>query len=585
MNSTKKGQYNKMKYKLSLSLLVVATTSLVFVRGETPASSTALGFNDPGYCQSGALIRDGCGATFKAVEDMNRKVRPIIQDLVTEDYFRYYKVDLSEEKCPFKDFNLGMCGNRACVVDPVEDESEIPEFWRTKYLGKLANNSVSKDPYWKDGKHHVSCSCLGNNDASINSPSGEPVDDDEANYCYPEDESQSAPGVWVSLLDNPERFTGYAGAHANKVWRAVYQENCFGYYGDADGDGAGHTNVSRQGLSATSPTQPQQLAEHQLSEAIMGANRHDILEVGGEAGREAMNVESQCVEQRLFFRLLSGMHASVSTHLCFDYLHKSTGKWAPNLECFNSRVGQHPERLSNLYFNYALVARAVAKLRYYIDDLYFCIDDRASDQSTRKQLLKLTKAAVAHEEGSFNETNVFSSPEGRSLKDEFRKRVRNVSGLMSCVGCERCRLWGKLQVAGYGTALKILFELPERPSDDPELSSYVMSHFRRTELIALINTFDRLSKSIYAVNQFRRLSDSEGATPTPLVAREEKATAVPEWDPEFALAWDGLKFILRSYIEFPKNIWSLFIHYSALYWNKFIGRHVEVTSSRVRTDL
>lgn len=28
---------------------------------------------------------------------------------------------------------------------------------------------------------------------------------------------------------------------------------------------------------------------------------------------------------------------------------------------------------------------------------------------------------------------------------------------MDCVGCDKCKLWGKLQVQGLGTALKILF--------------------------------------------------------------------------------------------------------------------------------
>jgi len=37
------------------------------------------------------------------------------------------------------------------------------------------------------------------------------------------------------------------------------------------------------------------------------------------------------------------------------------------------------------------------------------------------------------------------------------------SALMDCVGCEKCRLWGKLQVLGLGTALKILFS-----DDGPE---------------------------------------------------------------------------------------------------------------------
>lgn len=32
---------------------------------------------------------------------------------------------------------------------------------------------------------------------------------------------------------------------------------------------------------------------------------------------------------------------------------------------------------------------------------------------------------------------------------------------MDCVGCDKCRLWGKLQTHGMGTALKILFsDLP-----------------------------------------------------------------------------------------------------------------------------
>ena len=29
---------------------------------------------------------------------------------------------------------------------------------------------------------------------------------------------------------------------------------------------------------------------------------------------------------------------------------------------------------------------------------------------------------------------------------------------MDCVSCEKCKLWGKLQMLGLGTALKILIE-------------------------------------------------------------------------------------------------------------------------------
>jgi ERO1-like protein alpha len=32
---------------------------------------------------------------------------------------------------------------------------------------------------------------------------------------------------YVDLLANPERFTGYKGDHAHKIWNSIYKENCF----------------------------------------------------------------------------------------------------------------------------------------------------------------------------------------------------------------------------------------------------------------------------------------------------------------------------------------------------------------------
>lgn len=47
----------------------------------------------------------------------------------------------------------------------------------------------------------------------------------------------------------------------------------------------------------------------------------------------------------------------------------------------------------------------------------------------------------------------------------------NFSALMDCVGCEKCRLWGKLQVLGLGTALKILFSVDDKNHQDQPVSS------------------------------------------------------------------------------------------------------------------
>lgn len=48
------------------------------------------------------------------------------------------------------------------------------------------------------------------------------------------------------------------------------------------------------------------------------------------------------------------------------------------------------------------------------------------------------------------------------LKEEFKDHFRNVTRIMDCVGCDKCRLWGKVQTTGLATALKILFEMDEK---------------------------------------------------------------------------------------------------------------------------
>jgi ERO1-like protein beta len=96
---------------------------------------------------------------------------------------------------------------------------------------------------------------------------------------------------------------------------------------------------------------------------------------------------------------------------------------------------------------------------------------------------------------------MFVNGEGPSLKEDFRNRFRNVSRLMDCVGCDKCRLWGKLQTAGYGTALKILFELDNNNEDVP--------HLQRTEIVALFNTYARISSSLHNIGQFRQMMEAK----------------------------------------------------------------------------
>lgn len=41
--------------------------------------------------------------------------------------------------------------------------------------------------------------------------------------------------------------------------------------------------------------------------------------------------------------------------------------------------------------------------------------------------------------------------------NQFKLRFRNISEIIDCVGCQKCKLHGKLQIYGLATMLKILY--------------------------------------------------------------------------------------------------------------------------------
>lgn len=58
------------------------------------------------------------------------------------------------------------------------------------------------------------------------------------------------------------------------------------------------------------------------------------------------------------------------------------------------------------------------------------------------------------------------------------------SAVMDCVGCEKCRLWGKLQVSGLGTALKILFSVNDDENLCQIVSTFPICSFQFSVLIS-----------------------------------------------------------------------------------------------------
>lgn len=119
-----------------------------------------------------------------------------------------------------------------------------------------------------------------------------------------------AGGVYVDLLQNPERFTGYAGPSSSRVWKAIYEENCFTPVPFIDPSravsegGTGFASLSSVGIGMGGG----------LSSGAWGESERRLVGnlVGPRDGGEEM-----CLEKRVFYRLISGTSRYLpSPHRC-----------------------------------------------------------------------------------------------------------------------------------------------------------------------------------------------------------------------------------------------------------------------------
>jgi len=262
---------------------------------------------------------------------------------------------------------------------------------------------------------------------------------------------------YVNLQLNEESYTGYNGTH---VWEAIYNENC----------------LQRTG--------------------------------GSEA-----NI---CLEERVLYRLLSGMHAATNTHVARFYHPPSKRKnrtdWEPNLDYFKRQFDGHPERLKNLHFAFVVLLRAVRRASPFLSTYDYSppsgskglgagleqVDGMDASALVRRFLdTAILKSCNAVFE-AFDEGLLFREEQASwwSLKKQFKGVFHNVSRVIDCVSCQKCRLHAKVTMLGYGTALKMLL-LP------PEL---LPTSFSRDEVVALFNTLHKFSTAILHVKELTALA-------------------------------------------------------------------------------
>jgi len=318
-------------------------------------------------------------------------------------------------------------------------------------------------------------------------------EEDVASSCDEEDEGFLPASFWldmcsniradnsdaVNLVLNPERNTGYNGTH---IWKAIYEENCIAVDGDTEGD--------------------------------------------------------MCFEERVLYRLLSGLHASTTLSIAVNYYPPSKRKGRPDWEAspqyFMDRFEGHPEYIRNLHFSYVVLLRALSKAAPFLSRYEIRTGNIVEDETATILLRRLLDSRILGScsgvFSAFDESIMFQGDTGVNLQHNFKGVFHNVSSILDCVQCHQCKLHGKMAMLGYGAAMKVLF-----------MQSPVLE---RNEIVALINTIAKFSESIRHVRELTnmywevhdRTKDNE---PIPSIAPSSTAES-PGDDASLTLSLDAV---------------------------------------------
>ena len=445
----------------------------------------------------------------------NMKIYPRLQSILQKDYFRYFNYN-AKKPCPFWNNTNDICQFKSCGVQACTPE-EIPS-------GLKSETKSCDNDKMTEVEHNNQVDATISDQTLADLQSWKAFDASQSQFCELDPEDNCPDCDYVDLSRNPERFTGYSGEASHRIWKAIYEENCF---------------------------RPSSIKSTHFSSAFLP----DML-------------EGMCLEKRVFYRAISGLHASITVHLTSQHpegaedsksnhlfpgiaqtldlvlvkfiYHIFSGLpnsqvYGPNINLFHERFdpertnGMGPYWLKNLYFVYLLELRALTKAAPILEAQKFYTGNEEEDIETQiavKELLNLIKSFP----DQFDETVMFKSGKSKemlALKEDFKLHFKNITKIMDCVGCEKCKLWGKLQATGLGTALKILFSSNDdkddilasivnvdlhsftskvklNSSDSTAATSNILK-LSRNEIVALFNAFGKISTSIQQLERFRRM--------------------------------------------------------------------------------
>ena len=201
-------------------------TSSSIVNVENPQQQCSCDVDQPTFASTFGLTGtvSECCCSFADLERTNSEtVYPLLRQIVRTPFFAHFKIDLCSN-CKLWD-DAPMCVLRDCGVCECEKPPEWADEveWMPEKTGPDPNCEHIDDRVVTIVDAHITRGWESSPLTFLDQQS--PLDISAKANDVEKDDGDTA--VVVDLRLNPERYTGYAGPSANKVWTAIHSDNCF----------------------------------------------------------------------------------------------------------------------------------------------------------------------------------------------------------------------------------------------------------------------------------------------------------------------------------------------------------------------
>ncbi|XP_055388844.1 uncharacterized protein LOC129617813 [Condylostylus longicornis] len=355
-----------------------------------------------------------------------RRLLPLLDSLKEHKFFRIFKVNLAKE-CPFW-ARREMCTSPGSCQICECDNSQIPKPW----IMQPVKNFVDRHHY-----NETNIKPWGTTDDRVDDDSNRVVDDDVSEIkrnlgemIFGEkkrptvSDEESSTASYVDLTLNRPGYTAYRGRN---IWGLIYKENCMS---------------------------PNPLKDSNV------APRNDEL--------------NECTEEEAFYKIVSGMQTVIMV-LSAEYHHsKKTpeadlleiedlkrrgeiisastfrSQYSPSLTLFKERVAPGREWMANLYFTFGVLLKTFCHVGPILDTCDCDTGTPLDDRLARDQLRSMLRQPFHACEDRYKDEPLFTRKQDLALR-----QFQNISKIMDCLECEKCRLHGKVKILALQMALKV----------------------------------------------------------------------------------------------------------------------------------